>query len=71
MVTLHTFGPETWRMACTLVRAHGKKAKAQAEKATQACLADKDLTGALECMWVAEAVSVLLEEQPNKGERIH
>jgi hypothetical protein len=71
MVRLYTFDPETWRIACTLIRTHGGKARAQAEKATEACLAGKDLDGALECMWVAEAVTVLLEEQPKEGERIH
>jgi hypothetical protein len=71
VVRLYTFDPETWRIACTLIRAHGRKAKVQAEKATEACLAEKNLDGALECMWVAEAVSVLLEERPKEGEQIH
>jgi hypothetical protein len=70
-VRLHTFAPETWRIACTLIRTHGSKAKVRAEKATEACLAEKDLDGALECMWVAEAITVLLEEEPKEGERIH
>jgi hypothetical protein len=68
---LYTFNPETWRIACTLIQAHGRKAKVQAEKATEACLAEKNLGGALECMWVTEAVSVLLDERPKEGERVH
>jgi hypothetical protein len=70
-VRLYTFNPETWRVACTLVEVHGAKARAQAEKATVACLAGKDLNGALECMCVAEAIAVLLEDQPKEGECIH
>jgi hypothetical protein len=70
-VRLYTFNPETWRIACTLVQAHGRKAKVQAEKATEVCLAEKNLDGALECLWVVEAVTVLLEEQPKDGECIH
>jgi hypothetical protein len=68
---LATFDRKTWRTACTLIRRHGRKATAQAVKATDACLADKDIDGALACLWVAEAVTVLLADKPEDGERIH
>jgi hypothetical protein len=34
-------------------------------------LAEKNLDGALACMWVAEAVTFLLADEPEDGERIH
>ncbi|HEV8573557.1 MAG TPA: hypothetical protein VGR43_02510 [Dehalococcoidia bacterium] len=40
-------------------------------KATDACLAERNLDGALACMWVAEAVTILLADKPEDGERIH
>jgi hypothetical protein len=43
----------------------------QAAKATDACLAEKDLDGALGCMLVAEAVHTLLADRPEPGESIH
>jgi hypothetical protein len=46
------------------VRAARGKAMGRAAKATDACLAEKDLNGALACMQVAEAVYVLLTERP-------
>jgi hypothetical protein len=66
-----TFDRETWCTASTLIRRHGTKATAQAAKATLACLAEKNLDGALACMWVAEAVTFLLADKPEDGERIH
>jgi hypothetical protein len=71
MATLATFDRETWCIACTLIRRHGRKATAQAAKATEACLAEKNLDGALACMWVAEAITVLLADKPEDGEHIH
>lgn len=68
---LATFDRQTWRTACTLIRRHGRKATAQAVKATDACLAEKNLDGALACMWVAEAVTILLADKPEDGEWIH
>jgi hypothetical protein len=66
-----TFDRETWCTASTLIRQHGRNATAQAAKAALACLAKKNLDGALTCMWVAEAVTFLLADEPEDGERVH
>jgi hypothetical protein len=66
-----TFDRETWCTACTLIRRHGRKAAARAAEATLACLAEKNLNGALACMWVVEAVTFLLANEPEDGEWIH
>jgi hypothetical protein len=71
IATLATFDRETWRTASTLIRQHGRKATEQATKATLVCLAEKNLDGALACMWVVEAVTFLLADKPEDGERIH
>jgi hypothetical protein len=71
MARLATFDRDTWCTACTLIRRHGSKAMAQAVKATDACLAERDLDGALHCMEVAEAVTVLLTDKQEDGERVH
>jgi hypothetical protein len=68
---LTTFSRETWCTACTLIRQHGSKATLQAVKATDACLAERDLDAALDCMMIAEAVQVLLTDRPEEGEMIH
>jgi hypothetical protein len=52
-------------------RAARRESHGAAAKATDACLAEKDLNGALTCLPVAEAVYVLLTEQPEHEERIH
>jgi hypothetical protein len=54
-----------------LIRQHGSKATLQAVKATDACLAERDLDAALDCMMIAEAVQVLLTDRPEEGEKIH
>jgi hypothetical protein len=66
-----TFDRETWCTACALIERHGGNAKVHAAKATDARLAGKDLVGALDCILVAEAVTILLEDEPKDGERIH
>jgi hypothetical protein len=71
MARLATFDRDTWCTACTLIRRHGEMAMVQAAKATDACLAEKDLDGALGCMIVAEAVHTLLADRPEPGESIH
>jgi hypothetical protein len=71
MARLATFDRDTWRTACTLIHRHGSRATAPAVNATDACLLEKNLGGALACMWVAEAVTILLADKPEGGERIH
>jgi hypothetical protein len=71
VIELATFDRETWRIACALVRRHGNKATIQAQKATAACLAERDLTCALANMFVAEAITVLLKDKPGEGGRVH
>jgi hypothetical protein len=71
MARLATYDRDVWCTACALIEQHGGKAMVRAAKAADACLAEKDLNGALTCMQVAEAVYVLLTEQPEHGERIH
>jgi hypothetical protein len=71
MAWLATFDRDVWCTACALIEQHGGNAMVRAAKATDACLAEKDLNGALACMQVAEAVYMLLTEQPEHGERIH
>jgi hypothetical protein len=66
-----TFDRDVWCAACTLIRDHGREATAQAAKATEARLTEKDLNRALVSMLIAKAVTVLLAGHPDDGEMIH
>jgi hypothetical protein len=69
--TPSAFDRDTWRTACELVRKHGRNATTQACRHTDERIAERDLSGVLTCILVAEAVKLLLTDHPQTGERIH
>jgi hypothetical protein len=71
MTRLATFDRDVWWAACTLIQRHGRNATAQAAKIAAARLTEKDLNGALVTLLVADALTVLLADEPEDGERIH
>jgi hypothetical protein len=69
--TLTAFDRDTLQTACELIRDHGKNATVQAFRRTDERVAQRDLTGVLACVLVAEAVKLMLKERPEAGECIH